>query len=190
MIGKRAWLTIPTLLLPYCTLFTLATIFLSTKTSFFKFVMESVFGGSAIYLFLALFIYCLLAAVLSAVYFIDSIYKKRDALFLAKYFMIVKLIQVPGYVLIFVLGVLCAITILTIPFSIALFFIDCFSLLLSGLGIASAVIRAIQQEIFKPKEILWVPITQLFFCIDVVAAIIFYVILKNPKAVVRKQPLI
>ena len=127
MIGKRAWLTIPTLLLPYCTLFTLATIFLSTKTSFFKFVMESVFGGSAIYLFLALFIYCLLAAVLSAVYFIDSIYKKRDALFLAKYFMIVKLIQVPGYVLIFVLGVLCAITILTIPFSIALFFIDCFS---------------------------------------------------------------
>lgn len=189
MISKRVWLTIPTVLLPYFALFTLATVFLSTKTSFFKWVMESVFCGNAILLIAAFILYCLLAAVLNAVFLIGGLCNKTDALFLAKYYMTVKLIQIPGYALIFVLGVLCAITIVTIPFSVALFFVDCFSLLLSGLGVASAAVRAIRQGIFKPKEILWVLITQFIFCIDVVAAIILYVNLKNRKAVAQKQPL-
>ena len=179
-------MTIPTLLLPYFALFTSATVFLSTKIQFFNLVMGSVFRGNAIYLIAAFIIYCLLAAVLSVVYFIDSLCKKRDSLYLAKYFMIVKLIQVPGYALIFVLGVVCAITIFTIPFSVALFFFDCFSLFLSGLGVVSAVIRAIQQGFFKMKGILWgVLIAQFFFCIDVVAAIILYSILKNHKSVTQ-----
>ena len=179
-------MTIPTLLLPYFALFTLATIFFSTKSQFFKLVMESVFRGNAIYLIAAFIIYCLLAAVLSVVYFFDSLCKKRDALFLAKYFMIVKLIQVPGYALIFVLGVLCAIKIFTITFTVALIFFDCFSLLLSGLGVASAIFRTIQQGILKPKGILWVVlIAQFIFCVDVVASIILYVILKNYKSVTQ-----
>ena len=189
MISKKVWLTIPTVLLPYFALLTLATVFLSTKTPFFKWVMESVFRGNAILLIAAFILYCLLAAVLNAVFLIDALCNKTDALFLAKCYMIVKLIQIPGYALVFVLGVLCAITIVTIPFSVALFFIDCFSLLLSGLGVASAVVRAIRQGIFKPKEILWALIAQFVFCIDVVASIVLCVHLKNRKAVAQKQSL-
>ena len=187
MITKRIWLAIPILLLPYLALLTLATIFLSTKSAFFNRVMESVFYGNALYLIATFLIYCLLVAVLSAVCFIVSIHKKWDAFSLAKFFMIVKLLQIPSYALIFVLGVLFSITIFTIPFSIALIFVDYVSLILSGLGVISAVINTIRQGVFNKKEVLWLLIAQFFFCIDVVAAMILYKKLKNLKTVPPKH---
>lgn len=182
MNKKSVWMAIPILLLPYLALLTLATIFLSTDGSFFNWVMENVFRSNALYLIAAFLIYCLLVTVLSVIYFIVSIYKKWDALSQAKLFMMIKLLQIPSYVLIFALGVVLSITIFTFPFSIALMLLDSLTLFLTGLGVASAVINAIRQNIFKSKEIIWVMIAQFIFCLDVVAAIIFYRKLKSIKA--------
>ena len=179
MTIKRVLPAIPILLLPYFALLTLATIFLSTKSTFFNRIMEFVFHSNALYLIAAFFVCCLLVTILSAVCFIISIYKKWDALSLAKLYMIIKLLQIPAYVLIFVLGGLFSITIFTIPFSIALILIDCISLFLTGLGVVSAVINTIRQDVFNAKEVIWVVIAQFFFCVDVVASIILYIKLKN-----------
>ena len=75
--------------------------------------------------------------------------------------------------LIFVFGILLAITIFTIPFSIGLFLFDCLSLFLTGALMISAVINSIKQGIVKFKDILWIMILQFVFCADVVSAIIF-----------------
>ena len=181
MNKKRIWLALPTALLPYVALFALATIFLSTKLAFFEVTMESVFGGNGLYLFAAFLLYCLLCMALGVVGFVVGICKKWDAVSLAKFAMIVKLIQIPAYLALFVLGLLLMLAIFTIPFSIVLFFVCSLTLALTGLWVVSASITALRQGICKPQEVIWVMILQFVFCADVVASIIFYVTLKKKQ---------
>lgn len=179
MNKRRIWFLIPTALLPYLLLLALATIFFSNEHPFFEWIMESVFRNDGIRLIAALLLFGILAAVLSAVCFLVSIRKGWDAQSLAKSAMIIKLIQAPAYILIFVLGVVLAITLFTIPFSIGLFLMDCFTLLLTGLLTAAAAINAVRQGFFQPKEVIWIVVLQLVFCADVVAAIVFYLRLRK-----------
>ena len=175
------WYILPTALLPYIALGVLAIIFFSAKSPVLDAVMESVFRGNMWYLVAVLLLFCLLAAALSAVYFVRSIRKEYDALQLAKCAMVVKLLQVPAYIAIFVLGVLLVLAIFTIPFALGLFLIDCLTLLLTGLMTVAAAINAVRQGHCKTKETVWVIILQFIFCADVVAAAVFYRKLKNTK---------
>ncbi len=167
------------MLVPYLALFTLATVFFSTKLPFFKYIVESVFDSNALYLIAALFFYCILTSIVSIVCFFVSIYKKWDAISLAKAAMIMKLAQVPAYVLIFALGVVFVITIFTIPFSVGLFVIDCLSVFMTGLFVISSVIATIRNNTFKLKEVIWVILLQFVFCADVISSVVFYIKLKR-----------
>lgn len=179
MTRRNIWMIIPALLLPYLALFILTTIFLSPKIAFFRYIMESVFNSNALYLIGAFILCCIVTAILTISCFLVGLYKEWDALSLAKIVMIVKLFQIPAYVLIFVLGILLMITIFTIPFSIGLFLFSYFSLFLTGAMVVSAGINSIRQGVFKLKEVLWIMVLQFVFCADVVSSIIFYVKLKN-----------
>ena len=179
MTKRNFWMVIPILLLPYLALFTLATVFLSTKIAFFRYIMESVFGSNALYLIATFILCCIITMVLCIICFALSIYKKWDALSLAKTVMIIKLVQLPAYVLIFVLGVLLTITVFTYPISIGLFLFDCLSLFLTGVLAVSAVINSLIQGAFKLRNVLWIIVLQFVFCADLVSSIIFYVKLKK-----------
>lgn len=181
MNKKQVWMVIPAALLPYLALLTLATIFLSTKYSFFEYVMESIFRNNALYLLAALLLYCIIAASISILSFVLSTCKGWDALSLAKSAVILKLIHVPAYVLIFGLGILLTIAIFTIPFSFGLFLLDCLTLFLSGLLTTASIINAVRQGVCKFKDVFWVIILQFIFCADVVAAIILYKKLRKSK---------
>ena len=186
MSEKRIWMIIPTALLPYLGLFTLATIFFSTKCSFFEYIMVSIFRNNALNLIAVLLICCIIATLINIICFVASIRKGWDALSLAKSAMIIKLIHVPAYVLIFVLGILLTLTIFTIPFSVGLFLLDCLTLLLSGLLTTASIINTVRQGVFKAKDIFWIIILQLVFCADVVASIVFYFKLKG-KCKIQKE---
>lgn len=176
---KKIWMLIPAACLPYLALFALVTLFFSSETPYFAFIMESVFQMNIFLLLGALLLCCLIALVVGIVYFVLAIRKGWDALALAKYAMILKLAQIPTYIAIFALGVLLLITIFTIPFSIGLWLLDCFTLFLSGLFMVAAVINAVRQGIFTSKEVRWFVILQFVFCADVVAAIVFYLKLRK-----------
>ena len=179
MNEKRIWLTIPAALLPYLGLFTLAMIFFSTRNPFFEFIMVSVFHSNAINVAATLLFCCIIATALSILCFVASIFKGWDALSMAKTAMVIKVIQAPAYALIFILGIVLAITIFTIPFSIGLFLLDCWTLFLTGLLTTAAVINSVRQGVFKFKEVIWIIILQLVFCADVVASIVFYLRLRE-----------
>ncbi len=179
MNKKLFVISVPIVLVPYLALFTLATVFFSTKIPFFNYIMEAVFDSNALYLIAALLLYCLLTGVLSIVFFFVSIYKKWDAISLAKTSMIMKLAQIPAYVLIFALGAVFVITIFTIPFSIGLFVIDCLSVFMTGLFVISSVIATIRNDAFTLKEVIWVILLQFVFCADVISSVIFYIKLKR-----------
>ena len=69
MNKKLFVISVPIVLVPYLALFTLATVFFSTKSPFFKYIMESVFDSNALYLIAALLLYCILTGMLSIVCF-------------------------------------------------------------------------------------------------------------------------
>ncbi len=171
---KKIWLVIPTVAAPYIVLLCLALIFSSTEVPAICNIMENVFKNSIWNLMLALLIYFAISLLLATVCFIISICKGYDALSLAKPTMIIKLIQIPAYITIFVLGVIFFITVFTAPFSLALFLLDCLMLFMTGLLNCAAVIVAIRQGFTTFKQSFWVIILQFVFCADVVASIIFY----------------
>lgn len=174
MNKKRIWLVIPTLILPYFVLLMLATLFFSTSNPFFEFIAMYVFRSNALIMISVLLAYCIIAAALSIICFAVSIRKDWDALSLAKSALIIKLIQVPAYIAIFVLGLMFAITIFTFAFSIFFILIDCLTLALTGLLTVSSVINAVKNGTIRIKEVIWVIILQFVFCADVVASIIYY----------------
>ena len=179
MNKKRIWWLVPTITLPYLLLLTLCIILFSTDQSIFKFIMENIFQNNAWILLATFTLYCIIASTLSIICFILSIVKKWDALTLAKTSMIIKLIQVPAYIMIFIFGFIMLITIFTIPFSFVLFIFDCWILFLTSLITLSGVLNSIYEKKLKFSEIIWVIILQFIFCVDVVSSIIFYKKLKN-----------
>ena len=179
MRKRMILLAIPICLLPYLALFTIVTVFFSTKVTFFKFIMETVFQSNGLLLIAAFFICCLIVAVISIVYSILSIYNEWDPLSIAKTAMIVKLIQLPAYIMIFIVGAFLILTIFTIFFSIGLFLFDCLSLFITGILVVSAVVNSEKKGVFKAKQVIWVIIMQFIFCLDVISSIVFYIKLKK-----------
>ncbi len=187
MKKRSILLVIPLILLPYLALFTIATVFLSTELDFFRYIMESIFDSNGLYIILAFILYCIFTVILTAFCFEFNISKKYEPLSFAKTVMIIKIIQIPAYLTIFVLGVLLAITIITLPFAIGLFWLDCLSLALSGALLISVAINSIKQGIFKLNDVLWIMILQFVFCADVISSIIFYIKLKKAAEAKRQS---
>lgn len=181
MNAKRFWLLLPTILLPYFTLLLLAIVILSTKVPVFEFIITHVFRENILYILAIMLIFCLIAVVCSVTCFVLSVRKGWSPVALAKCAMIIKWMQAPAYVMIFILGLIFAITLFTIPFAIIFVLVDCLTLVLTGLLTISAARIAVRQGVFQTKDVLWVILLQFVFCVDVLAATVFYIKLKNKQ---------
>lgn len=179
MKNKKILLAIPSIILPYVLLLVLFTIFSGSGNPISCFIIEDIFAGNGLLLFLAFCIFTFISFVLNIIFFVLSITKKWDELYLAKVAMITKLIQIPSYIVIFVLGVLLTITIFTFVFSILMFFFDYLTLIMTGLINSAAVINASRKKAVSFGKNIWIIILQFVFCADVVASIIFYIKIKN-----------
>ena len=100
---------------------------------------------------------------------------------MAKTAMIVKLIQIPAYLTIFVLGALFLITIFTYAITIILFLIDCVTLFLSGLLTISSVINASRSQLITKRDAVIFSILQFFFVSDVFSSIILFIHLREKE---------
>ena len=103
-----------------------------------------------------------------------SLTGRWDPLFTAKSAMIIKLIQIPAYIIIFVFGVLFAITIWLYVVSIIAMIVDYITLLMSSSLSLSAIINLIRDKKLSFKKSILLIISQFVFCVDVVGAIILY----------------
>lgn len=179
MKTNKVLLTLPSILFPYLVLLAPVTLFFSTKSPIFRFIMEKLFFGNIWIMVAALLAFGLIAAVLDLICVYLSIREKRSALSVAKTAMIVKLCQIPAFIAIFILGAILTITIFTIPFTIALFLFDCATLFLSGILTAAAVINAFRCEDLSRNEAFLCIASQFIFCIDVIGAIVLFSLLKK-----------
>ena len=173
---------LPSIMLPYVVLLALALLLFSTRSSLCASIMQTVFDNNGLYLLLSVVGYGVIAFLLNAIGFNVSLCKRWDALSLAKTAMIAKWIQVPAYLIIFVLGLILALNPLTFLLVVILFLLDCLTLFLSALPAVAATINAVRQGAFSLKETLWAMLLQAVFCADIVAVTIFYFKFKKRKA--------
>jgi len=172
---KKLLLIVPALFAPYIILLSLLFVFYSAQNSVMEYIMRTVFNNNGLFLVLAVAIYFLVSLILSIVCFCVCITQKCDALSLAKTAMIIKLIQIPAYIVIFLLSVIFLTTIFLFAVAILFFILNCMTLIMTGLLNSAAVIRAIDEHLTTFKCSFWVILLQFVFCADVVASIVFYV---------------
>lgn len=176
---KKYFLLIPTIIYPFFILFLLISMFTSSDVPAFNEMWEKMFSNNA---FVALFILLLVFILLFLInigYLIISLFKKWNPLEMSKIMMIVKLIQIPAYIGIFIVGLLCLITVFTFPIALFLIFMDSLCILLSGLVMIPTIIRSKQDGYIGEVEAIIYTILSFCFNVDVVASILLYIRNRN-----------
>ena len=111
---KRFLLLIPVMIQPYILLFALYSIFIS------QYIVERFFGGNGLWLLFVIFVTIVISFICTLVYMPFCLAKGWGARQTAFFNMLIKLVQIPAYLAIFVLGVLFFLTIFTYAFSVFL----------------------------------------------------------------------
>lgn len=155
------------ILFPYCIGLLICSLF---NQSLMKYLFHDNFYLGLLYLCA----FWLIAFISSMILCINNLVRRRDAIDLARTNMIVKLIQIPAYLFIFVAGLMCMLTIFTIAISFVLMFLDGASIILSGLVGVSAVKRNHAEGILSGKEMVLHGILQFIFCADIASSIIVF----------------
>ncbi len=166
---------LPVLLLQYLFLFLLFSFLRVTD------VFKEVFNESIANLLLFLLIFLLIALICAVVTFILSIVLKWDSRTTAFVAMMIKLLQIPAYIVIFVLGLLFAFMVFTMAFVPFFIIIDLITIFMTGLIGVSACIAGYREKKLSAVSATLFAIGQFFFCIDVVLSIIVYVKIRKAE---------
>lgn len=164
---KKYFLLIPTIVFPYCVLFSMYCIYSGC-------FMESLFQNSVFSIILHLAIIWIISIVLAILFVVISLKSKCNITVLAKVNVFVKLIHIPAYIIIFVVGIACFITIFTAYLAIILFLLDIMTIILSGLIGLTIVVKFNIIKALNNKASLIHGILQFVFCMDLISAILLY----------------
>ena len=89
--------------------------------------------------------------------------------------MLIKLVQIPAYLAIFVLGVLFFLTIFTYAFSVFFVLFDCITIFLTGFVGLTANLRVYKERKCSGSFAALNSVCQFVFCIDVISAVVVYI---------------
>ena len=161
---KRFLLLIPVMIQPYILLFALYSIFIN------QYIVERFFGGNGLWLLFVIFVTIVISFICTLVYMPFCLAKGW-----AFFNMLIKLVQIPAYLAIFVLGVLFFLTIFTYAFSVFFVLFDCITIFLTGLVGLTANLRLYKERKCSGSFAALNSVCQFVFCIDVISAVIVYI---------------
>lgn len=117
----------------------------------------------------------LYAVVIVIIYLVQAIRGKLDSKELTKLTMVIKLVQIPAYIIHFMLGLVGLIlSIWGIGFIIWAILIDLLSIFLSGLVGMSAGISCYKEKTLSGGAAFLYSLLSFIYCIDVVSSIVFF----------------
>jgi hypothetical protein len=149
-------------------------IVLSLLCIFTGFIMDTVFRNNVIFLLLTLLIFYVITLLSSVTLFIISLVKKKKALEVLRINMIIKMIHIPAYLFIFIVGLICSITIFTFGITIVLIMLDLGAIVLSGLLGLAGVIRGLSENKISLKAAVIHGILQFVFCADIISSVVLF----------------
>ena len=151
-MDKKNWWLVPIVLLPYLILSFLIFIgVICVNPEFFR-LANSLDTDSAMQVLIIFLTLSGLTAVCTVTFAVKGIRKKWEPLQLAKSAMIVKLIQIPAYVLFGICGFLGAITVFGTLITILIILVDCMILILTACLSAAAAINGSKQGSLSKAE--------------------------------------
>lgn len=166
---KRFLLLMPVMIQPYILLFALYSIFIN------QYIVERFFGNNGLWLLFVIFVTIVISFICTLVYMPFCLAKGWGARQTAFFNMLIKLVQIPAYLAIFVLGVLFFITIFTYAFSVFFVLFDCITIFLTGLVGLTANLRLYKERKCSGSFAALNSVCQFVFCIDVISAVIVYI---------------
>ncbi|MBU5627059.1 hypothetical protein KQI82_09085 [Oscillibacter sp. MSJ-2] len=116
----------------------------------------------------------LLSLACSIAFLILSILRKWDSEKISFCNMMVKIVQIPAYGLIFVLGLLSFSTLFTMGLSVFLLLFDLLSILLTGLIGVAGTVRCYAEGKISRRFAIWIGLLQFVFCADVISAVVLF----------------
>lgn len=166
-------------LFPYLT----AMIFPLTFLEPFQWIIYKIFDGKMINVLTIDMLILLIGTILSLVYAFSR--KEYSAKTGAKYFMVMKLVQVPAYIITFLLGLLLLITIFTAGISLLFLVLNALSIVPSFI-IGARVVRDCQKEgLLSTGARVTFTILQAVFCLDVISSVIVFCMVRKRSISVK-----
>lgn len=110
---------------------------------------------------------------------------KTDVRTAARNNMIIKLVQIPAYILLFLVGVVFAMFVFTIFITFSIILIDVMAISLSGINGVFVACKCGKTGLLKVDGAVLFSLSQFVFCMDVVCAVTLY--LKVKRAIVRNR---
>lgn len=168
---------------PYLVVLTVGILFENSYN-----ITERFFNDNFYNLAIPVALVIILTLCLTFVYVYKCHKNKWEAYSLAKTMMIIKIIHIPAYIAIFVLGAICALTVFSLAFTYLFIIFDYLLLVMSGLMTSSAVLRAMDENPKAFKKYFWLIPVQFVFCVDVFATVLLYKKLKTEKQMSLTNP--
>ena len=156
-------LAIPIAIAPYL-------IILVMVMTYTGFLMESVFQNNIFILLICLAIAYVVSFICAVILSITILAARISARNVARTSLTIKLIQVPAYIVLFIIGLGCSFTVFTYAVSIILIMLDNMTIAMTGLIGLSAAIRGRREKKISRKKAVIHGILQFVFCADVVSA--------------------
>gem|GEM_PF-244479 len=88
--------------------------------------------------------------------------------------MFVKVLHIPAYLVIFIMGVGFALSFFLMPFVIVLLALNCLTIFMSGLIGAGGLFRGAKENMFTKQSAVILGILQFIFCADVISSAVIY----------------
>ena len=112
--------------------------------------------------------------------------KKEYATDLLKTAFLIKVIHIPTYILIFVLGVIMGLMVfMTLPLIILLIVIDLLTLWISGMISIHALIKSLKEGEMCPKALFVIALVcQMFFCADIISMLVIRIVIRKNKLMI------
>lgn len=117
----------------------------------------------------------IVSLICNAIFLVLSIDKKWDCKKVTLFNMVIKIVQIPAYIAVFLLGALSFSTLFTMGLAVAFFLFDCASIFLTGLIGITSVIRCYTDRIISKRFSIVNGLLQFVFCADVISSIIIFV---------------
>ena len=138
------------------------------------FLMATVFHNNALELLLFILIIYFFAFICTVLFVVTNLRKHKPAFEMTRISMIIKLIHIPAYIVIFLMGLLSLATIFTMGFGLVFLILNCMTIFLTGLIGASGIAQGKREEKLSKKSAVIHGILQFMFCVDVISAVIIH----------------
>ena len=171
-------LFLPAAIFPYTILLAFVCIYQGT-------VIEAFFNANLFLFLLFFFLWWVAALVMTIRQIVRAVRQEDSAAALAKANMILKLIHIPVYVGIFLMGLALSVTIL---FAVILLLVvlDLMAIALSGLVGCAAVVRGQAEGHLTRTQAITFGVLQFVFCLDVISAVVLWLKLRTSSNLNQK----